>query len=156
MPPSSLLVDVSSNCAEWKRALPQSTRFVKGVIRDVVECMPMLGWWKSVEVSVFLTDDESIQSLNQQYRHKNKPTNVLSFSHGSPLTHPSGVLALGDIVLSFGTMAREAKQKRISFERHTRHLLMHGMLHLLGYDHENDAEARVMEGLEQLLLKISR
>lgn len=104
------------------------------------------------EVSLFLSSDEEIQALNREYRKKDTPTNVLSF----PLydakildnfseIHP---LLLGDIVLSLETTEREAKAQDVSLENHTAHLLTHGFLHLLGYDHITDEEAEHMEQIE--------
>lgn len=92
------------------------------------------------ELSIALTDDGQMQALNAQYRGKDMPTNVLSFPAEGPL--------LGDIVLSYGKIAREAAEKSASFTDHLSHLLIHGFLHLQGYDHQNDAEAGEMEAIE--------
>lgn len=93
------------------------------------------------EISVVLTNDDSIQALNKQYRDKDKATNVLSFPQDDEIL-------LGDVILAFETISREAKELDKSFEDHFQHLLVHGLLHLLGYDHETDEEAAEMEGLE--------
>ena len=101
------------------------------------------------ELSIMLTDDAHIQTLNKDYRGKDKPTNVLSF----PIAPPAPML--GDIVLAKGVIAQEAKDKAISFEAHLTHLLIHGFLHLQDYDHQNEAEAAIMEALEiQALAKL--
>ena len=92
------------------------------------------------ELSVALVDDTQMQALNTKYREKASPTNVLSF--------PAEGLLLGDIVLSYETIAREAAEKSVSFEAHLSHLLIHGFLHLQGYDHLTDLEAAEMEALE--------
>ncbi|KPF71431.1 rRNA maturation RNase YbeY [alpha proteobacterium AAP81b] len=109
----------------------------------------------SVEVGVRLTDDAEVQSLNRQYRGKDKPTNVLSF----PLVAPDmidslantddGEVLLGDIVLAAETCAREAALKGWPLAAHAQHLIVHGLLHLLGFDHEQgEAAANEMEALE--------
>ena len=108
-----------------------------------------------VEVSVRLTSDEEVHQLNLQYRGKDKPTNVLSF----PMVQPDlletvsqnsddGELLLGDIVLAHGVCMREAEEKGVSIEAHAAHLIVHGLLHLLGYDHQGSVEAEHMESLE--------
>jgi probable rRNA maturation factor len=109
-----------------------------------------------VEVSVRLTSDEEVHALNRQYRGKDKPTNVLSF----PMVQPDlletvsqngddGELLLGDIVLAHGVCAREAAEKGVALAAHATHLIVHGLLHLLGYDHQGSAEAEHMESLER-------
>ncbi len=101
------------------------------------------------ELSVVLTDDATIKTLNAQWRHKDEPTNVLSFpaNTGGP-----GPRLLGDIVIAFETTAREAEQEHKRLADHLSHLTIHGFLHLLGYDHESDAEATEMEQLEREIL----
>jgi probable rRNA maturation factor len=112
-----------------------------------------------VEISVRLASDEEVRTLNTQYRHKNKPTNVLSF----PMVQPDlldtvsensddGELLLGDIVLAHGVCVAEAAERGIAVEDHATHLLVHGTLHLLGYDHGDDAEAEGMEAIERQAL----
>lgn len=101
------------------------------------------------EMSVVLADDAFIQQLNHQYRGKDKPTNVLSF----PSEEEEGYL--GDMILALETLQREAQEQGKTLENHFTHLLVHGALHLHGYDHEEDAEAEEMESKEiQLLAKL--
>jgi probable rRNA maturation factor len=100
-----------------------------------------------VEISLLLTDDAGIRELNRNWRDKDKPTNVLSFPAPSVPGMP-GSRPLGDIALAFETVKREAENEGKTFEDHVTHLLVHGLLHLLGYDHELEAEAEIMEGLE--------
>jgi len=109
-------------------------------------------WFASepAEVSVVLTSDKEIQKLNAQYRHLDKATNVLSF----PLPKPKeGPWLLGDIVVAYETVSREAKEEHESFKKHLAHMLVHGMLHLQGYDHIQLNEAKKMERKERELLK---
>ncbi|MBX9786252.1 MAG: rRNA maturation RNase YbeY [Alphaproteobacteria bacterium] len=98
------------------------------------------------EVSVVLTTDEEVHILNKTFRHQDKATNVLSF--------PSDEKAeLGDIILAYETVLKEAQELGISTLHHTLHLIIHGFLHLLGYDHEENHEAEKMESLEIQILK---
>ena len=113
-----------------------------------------------IEIAVRLTDDAEVHQLNAQYRQKDKPTNVLSFPMIEPdliesLTQNSddGEVILGDIILAYGVCAREAEEKGISVEQHATHLIVHGMLHLLGYDHQGDSEAEAMESMERAALE---
>jgi probable rRNA maturation factor len=106
-----------------------------------------------VELSVRLAGDEEVQKLNAKWRGKDKPTNVLSFpmSDAGELSASSGPgpeLMLGDMVLALGVCEREAEDKQISIERHAAHLMVHGTLHLLGYDHGDDDAAADMEARE--------
>jgi probable rRNA maturation factor len=109
----------------------------------------------TVEVSIRLTDDAEVHTLNRQYRQKDKPTNVLSF----PMVQPDllgslgntddGEILLGDIVLAAETCAREAAEKHWPVPAYAQHLIVHGLLHLLGYDHElGESQATAMEALE--------
>lgn len=112
----------------------------------------------AVEVAVRLTDDAEVQGLNAQYRGKDKPTNVLSF----PMVQPDliealsagddGETLLGDIVLAGETVVSEAAAKALSPADHAAHLIVHGLLHLLGYDHEGDAQGTAMEAIETAAL----
>jgi probable rRNA maturation factor len=99
-----------------------------------------------VEVSVALADDATVQALNRDWRGKDYPTNVLSFP--APSTRTPGPRVLGDIALAYETVARESRDENKLFADHAVHLLVHGTLHLLGYDHESDSDAAVMEALE--------
>lgn len=108
-----------------------------------------------VEVSVKLTGDDEVRALNADYRGKDGPTNVLSFPMmEEPLLAVTGRvdLLLGDIVLAHGVCLAEAAGKGISAERHASHLIVHGTLHLLGYDHGSDREAEEMEATERSAL----
>lgn len=99
------------------------------------------------EVSCLFCDDETIRALNAQWRGQDKPTNVLSFP--AARSDRSGASALlGDIVLAYETVAVEASAQGKPVAAHVSHLLVHGFLHLLGHDHEDPAEAGLMEGLE--------
>ena len=111
-----------------------------------------------IEVSVRFADDAEVRSLNAAYRQKDKATNVLSFPmvqadlfDGLANTDDGEVL-LGDIILAWGVCAREAAEKGVPVETHATHLVVHGTLHLLGFDHEDDAAAEGMEAIERSAL----
>ena len=115
----------------------------------------MLTYPVTIEISVRLATDDEVQTLNRQYRQKDKPTNVLSF----PMVQADlldtidqnsddGEVLLGDIVLAYGVCAREAGERNIPIADHATHLIVHGTLHLLGYDHLEEREAEAMEAIE--------
>jgi probable rRNA maturation factor len=110
------------------------------------------------EISIRLTDDDEVRILNRDYRHKDKPTNVLSFPMvqrdllDGLANSDDGEVLLGDIVLASGVCTREAAEKGVATETHATHLIVHGLLHLLGYDHQGDAEAEAMEEIERVAL----
>lgn len=110
----------------------------------------------AVELSVKLTDDDEVHALNRRYRDRDRPTNVLSFPMVQPdmldglANSDDGEVLLGDVILAAGVASREADEKGIALADHAAHLLVHGVLHLLGYDHERgEAEAEAMEALER-------
>ncbi|MFD1697087.1 rRNA maturation RNase YbeY [Roseibium aestuarii] len=103
------------------------------------------------EVSLVFTDDAAIRELNRDWREKDKPTNVLSFPGSDPDGELYGPL-LGDIVFALETVQREADEMEIEFSAHLTHLVVHGILHLFDYDHQDDEEAELMEGLERRIL----
>lgn len=106
-----------------------------------------------LEVSVRVVDTDEMQVLNRRYRDRDRPTNVLSFPAGAVAGLPDGESGpLGDIVVCAAVVSREAAEQRKPVAEHWAHMLVHGTLHLLGYDHEQDGEAREMEALEVQIL----
>ena len=105
-----------------------------------------------IEISLVFTDDAAIRTVNREWRDQDKPTNVLSFPAFPLLPGGRPGPMLGDIVLAEETLRREALDLSIAFDDHLTHLLVHGFLHLFGYDHMTDEEAAVMEGLETRIL----
>lgn len=111
-------------------------------------------------VVVAFSDDAAVKTLNSEFRSQEKPTNVLSFPASAPVvtadTSDPGpdelASCLGDIILARETVTREADEQGVAFEHHTTHLIIHGILHLLGYDHEDEASAEEMEALEISIL----
>lgn len=105
---------------------------------------------KSGQVVVRIVDEHEMITLNHQYRKKEKPTNVLSFKSQLPPNLGAGIL--GDIVICASVVAKESLLQKKTLEQHWAHMVVHGVLHLLGYDHENDQDANVMENHEIAIL----
>ncbi len=128
-------------------------RRIKG-IRAFCERVADMAWesQEPAEISVVLADDDFVHNLNKQYRGKDCPTNVLSFENAEQPPKGQPWLA-GDIIVAYDTVMREAKAQAKTFEAHFTHLLVHGVLHLQGYDHLTEAEAKKMESLETKLMK---
>ena len=101
-----------------------------------------------IEISVLLSDDGTVRDLNRDHRNKDSATNVLSFPGDVASTFPGAEILLGDIILAWQTVAKEARRDKKPVAEHMSHLVIHGVLHLLGYDHECDEDAAVMERLE--------
>ena len=154
----SLEIDVRQTAAGWADALADAEATVR---RAAAAAFAAGGAGLApglYEVSLVLTDDETIRGLNRDWRGRDAPTNVLSFpalddapSANLPVDMEAERL-LGDVVIALETTAREATRECKTLADHLTHLAVHGMLHLLGCDHETDAEAEVMEGLEKDIL----
>jgi probable rRNA maturation factor len=149
-----LEIDIESD-EEWDSSTDWSLLVRKAAEAAVAEsAFPQLAESsRAVELSVRLTSDEDVRALNAHWRGKDKATNVLSFPMSEQYEleqadEDGPELMLGDIVLAKGVCEREAAEKEIPFERHATHLLVHGTLHLLGYDHGDDQDAADMEGRE--------
>jgi len=109
---------------------------------------------RPAELSIVFADDATVQRLNREYRGKDAPTNVLSFAltEADEPDFPGAPLMLGDVILAYETVLAEAARDGKAAVDHTRHLVVHGILHLLGHDHLTDAEAEAMERIETALL----
>ena len=103
------------------------------------------------ELNVVLNDDRAVRCLNMEHRGRDRSTNVLSFPMGEPMD-PDGPVHLGDIILAFETVTKEAMRDEKSLEAHLSHLVVHGLLHLLGHNHVAEVEAAEMEGAEISIL----
>ncbi|MER9303592.1 rRNA maturation RNase YbeY [Mesorhizobium sp. M0293] len=141
-------IDISVEAGEW----PDEASLTRLVNHAVAAVFAETGVAGRSELSLVFSDDAHIRTLNAGWRGKDKPTNVLSFPvfpllQGAPLPP-----MLGDIVLAAETVAREAALEDKPVENHITHLVIHGLLHLLGYDHETDAEAEAMEATERAAL----
>lgn len=154
-PSIDIVVILDKPC--WEKPISEWEALIRPA---ALEALCQAQWAHSTEVNFLLTDDARIQELNKQYRHINKPTNVLSF----PSLEPEEIfnlkkkekslqpIILGDVALSFETIRQESLKQEIPFDHHLIHLAVHGVLHLLGFDHERDEDATVMESLEIKIL----
>jgi probable rRNA maturation factor len=134
-------IDIQVASPLWN-AQPSAEQTVRDAIAAVAAALAT----GDGEVSVVLTDDAAITKLNRDWRGIDKPTNVLSFPT------PKGAIMLGDIVIAYETLDRECANEARAFLHHLAHLTVHGFLHLIGYDHQNDIDADVMEGLESKIM----
>ena len=144
-------VDVLVESQAWQ-ALPNAEDVVRRAIMLAAASVAKLNH-RGTELSVLLCDDHTIAGLNARWRGQERPTNVLSFP-APPLLHaaPEGRSPLGDIAIAYETVAREAAEQGKPVTDHLFHLVVHGFLHLLGYDHHVDGEAERMERLERDIL----
>lgn len=134
-------IDISRQAGVWNDDIE---RLIEKVVQAA---LPLSGFKaQNAELSIVLADNDFVQELNKNYRGKDKPTNVLSFPQDEEFM-------LGDIILAYETVQKEAEEQSKSFEDHTTHLVVHGLLHLLGHDHEEDKEAEIMEALEIKILE---
>ena len=152
---AGLKIDVLVHSEHWKNAAA-----AKNVVRRALKQAAKALSTKTAELAIVLTDDAAMRRLNRIWRGIDAPTNVLSFAtknSGDRLDEQSGGQFvgnhLGDIVLAYETVKREAHRDGKAFDHHLAHLVVHGFLHLLGYDHGNDAQARRMETTERAILR---
>lgn len=134
------MIEIEVEDEAWSAALPD----VEAVVARAAAAA--LGTVEG-DVVILLTDDESVRDINARFRDKDRPTNVLSFPAAE-----SAFPHLGDLTLAFGVCAREAGEQGKTLSDHLSHLTVHGVLHLLGRDHEDDAEAEAMEDEERSIL----
>jgi probable rRNA maturation factor len=145
-------VDITIEAGDWAKALPEASRLSKRAVKAVCAALEGVPEW--AEVSVLLTDDAHQRVLNRDWRGKDKATNVLSFPGDfSDETPPGAPVLLGDIAVAFETTQAEAQDQQKSLADHFCHLVVHGMLHLLGFDHVKQADANEMEPLEIEILE---
>ena len=169
---SNVEVLISITCDAWTDALLNVEDICKTAASTAMDVEPTLDVEESLqsflprlallegtprEISVLLTDDKFMTGLNRDYRNKDQPTNVLSFSNfGKGIELPElpeeETLIYGDVVVSFETVKNEAESEGKTLEGHLSHMIIHGVLHLLGYDHEEASEAEKMEAIEIQIL----
>jgi len=137
-------VEVAVDDPDWLKLEPGAEQLTATAAAAVLERLPR---GQAASLVVLLSSDEQVQDLNARFRGKDAPTNVLSFP-----AHTTAGGHLGDVILALGVCQREAREQRKSLAHHLQHLTAHGVLHLLGYDHEMDAEADSMEALERAIL----
>ena len=137
---NELLTDILINFSDWNKH-PGLKKLIKRAIKQTVS---YIGIKDYREISVLLASNNQVGQLNHQYRSINKPTNILSF--------PSEKPHLGDIILSYEYIQNELIYLNKKFEEHISHLVVHGTLHLYGFDHDNDKNANTMENLERHIM----
>jgi probable rRNA maturation factor len=166
-PAERLDISFSLESGDWETAATDVERLTEAAARaafEAAEKPEILDGDTPVEMSLVLADDALVQTLNRDYRDKDKPTNVLSFAllddlddtdedADDVLAREEGMpILIGDVILAFETVQREALEQGKSFGDHLTHLVIHGVLHLLGYDHQSDPDADRMERLETSIL----
>jgi probable rRNA maturation factor len=147
---SSIEIDIRIASTAWRAALPNPgaaiRRAVQAALKSELPAKTKTG------LSILLTDDTEMRKLNAGWRAKDKPTNVLSFPAEAAVDPAKPPAYLGDIALGLATCKREAREQKKAFADHVMHLTVHGVLHLLGYDHMDDDQAEAMEPLETAIL----
>jgi probable rRNA maturation factor len=141
-----LAIDFAEPFAAWRAALPNCKTLCRAA---AAAALAVAGRRidRAVELSIVLGDDALLRDLNRRWRGQDKPTNVLSFPASDDVAAEAPLL-LGDVVLAYETVAAEARQQGKTLADHLCHLVVHGVLHLLGFDHVDPAAATMMEGLE--------
>lgn len=134
------MIEIEVEAEAWTGALPETEAVVETAAKAALGSV-------EGDIVVLLTDDESVRELNARFRDKDRPTNVLSFP-----APENAAPHLGDIVLAYGVCATEAEAQGKTLADHLSHLVVHGVLHLLGRDHEDDGEAEEMEAEEREIL----
>ena len=142
-----LLVETRLEDDKWRTALPDIETVAVCALEASAQRLEMSG-----AVDLLLTDDTEMQTLNAQWRNKDKPTDVLSFPADPEQSPPGGQRFFGDLALGFGVTKADADKLDRSLDLHVTHLLVHGFLHLVGHDHISPADAKLMEGLEAEIL----
>ena len=158
----SIDIDISIQDESWIKEFPDIVEWTRQSITDMLasasniapEIDAIFSKIDDCEISIVLSNDAQLQSLNKQYRDIDKPTNVLSFCMTCPqdIKTCKDFLSLGDIIMSYERVKSEAAEQKKNFMDHYHHLLVHGFLHLLHYDHENIDDAAVMEDIEISIL----
>ncbi|MEO1793329.1 MAG: rRNA maturation RNase YbeY [Pseudomonadota bacterium] len=157
-PPQRVSCEIDIRDARWDGVLPELRPVLDAVSATLASDEAAVAErGRSGDFTIALGDDAFLRTLNAEFRDQDKPTNVLSFPAPRPQGHaaPSGNAAptyLGDVAISFDRTAAEASEAGIAIGDHATHLVVHGLLHLLGFDHETDEDAGTMEGLEVKIL----
>ena len=159
-------VDIAINDSIWKKEHRLIAGKIKSLIKQIIPETELKEYLDhNIEISILLTNDQEITELNQNYRNKNNPTNVLSFpaidfkkikknkNYLTNIQKQLGAILLGDIILAYQTIHQESILQNKKFFHHLSHLIVHSLLHLIGYDHVKEKDAVIMENLEIDLLK---
>jgi probable rRNA maturation factor len=154
---TQIKITILKSCKKWNELKEINKKYMNLILRTVLSSHSNFDSVELVELSILFTDNSEISKLNQQHRNKNSPTNILSFPDTDELIYNKNdldkELYLGDLALSYEQIMTESLESNISFYNHFTHLLIHGILHLLGYDHHNNEDAIKMESLEVKLLE---
>lgn len=155
VPCERFLIDVLVDDPAWLEAMPGIEERAIGAATAALARIEMAPSEIPAEICLMLADDEVLRGLNARFRGKDEATNVLSFPAAPdpiPSDAESGARHLGDVALALGTVLREAAEQGKTAADHASHLIVHGVLHVMGYDHETDNEAAVMEREETAIL----
>ena len=150
---SSPSIEVAVGNSAWRTAVTDPLTLVRRAAAAALRTVPQPGD-TPVEIGIRLADDAAVQALNRDFRGQDRPTNVLSFP-GDDRAAPRAFgqpLLLGDIVVALETTVREAEESGRTVEAHLAHLIVHGVLHLLGHDHQDEADALAMEASERRVM----
>lgn len=147
---SSIDIDIRIASSAWRAALPNPAAAIRRAVHAALKSE--LPAQAKTGLSILLTDDAEMRKLNAGWRAKDKPTNVLSFPAETAVDPARPPAYLGDIALGLATCKREAREQKKALADHVAHLTVHGVLHLLGYDHMDDDQAEAMEPLETAIL----
>ena len=149
----ALTLSIAIEYPGWTAQIPDIESLAHDCVNvSLASAGEMLAPDRPVEIGLLLADDATLRALNRQFRHRDKPTNVLSFPSPPRRQETAIPMILGDIAVSFQTVAAEAARDGKTLRDHARHMIVHGVLHLLGHDHEADNEAEIMETLETRIL----
>ena len=143
------MIEVEIEDVAWAEALPDAAALAE---RAGAAALVAVGDAPTGEIVILLGDDSAVRALNARFRGKDQATNVLAFPSAA-LLGPAPDRPLGDLALAFGVCVAEARDQGKPLAHHLQHLVIHGVLHLLGHDHEIDSEAEAMEALERLILQ---
>ena len=156
-------IEIAQDNDNWDLYDEINPKLLEQTLGEVIKKYPNFTKVKNIELSILLSNDNRIRKLNQEFRNENSATNVLSFpdidiDFRQILEFKPNLdyMYLGDIAFAFETISKEAQERAVSFLDHFKHLLVHSILHLLGYDHKDDAETEIMQNIEiRILQKLS-
>ncbi|MFK7968058.1 MAG: rRNA maturation RNase YbeY [Rickettsiaceae bacterium] len=153
-------IEIAQDNNEWDLYSEINPKLFKQILNEVIKNYKNFSKIKNIELSVLLTNNNRIQQLNQEFRNKNSATNVLSFPDVDidfrqilEFEPNLDYMYLGDVAFAFETIFKEAEKKKIDFLNHFKHLLLHSILHLIGYDHKDDEETEIMQNIEVRILQ---
>lgn len=155
-----IIVGIARESIAWKQVKVINISFIRSVIKKILELLPHLSKISSIEIAILLTSDNHMRKLNNEFLKKDYPTNVLSFpevyvdpKRAIDFYPVQEYIYLGDIAFGYEIIAKEAVKSSKTFEQHFVHLLVHGVLHLLGFDHQEEDDMLAMQELEVSILE---